>query len=377
MSGWRRHLHTHPELAFEERETAAFVADQLHRLGRYDIHEGVAGTGIMADLAGRPGAPLVALRADMDALPIEESQSHELRSVHPGRMHACGHDGHVAMLLGAAALLAEVTGPQDAGVRLLFQPSEETVGPDGRSGAQRMLDEGVLDGVGSVHAIHLDPSMPVGTARLSSGSAMAGVDTFRGVIKGTGGHGGRPEASVDPIWMLGPVLGVLQSIVSRRVPPLETAVLSVCRLAAGSAANAIPPEVLVEGTIRSFRPEVRNALRVELERAFALTRPLGGDYDLDVRSENPPVLNDPGACAEMAGALMALWPTFTLHDGPYGTLGEDFAFMAERVPAALAMLGCAPPSGPTELHSPDFAIDEGALPLGAAWLAETAHDHHP
>lgn len=370
--GWRRHLHAHPELAFEEHETAAFVAERLRAVGRYEVREAVAGTGVVADLPGRPGAPMVALRADMDALPINENPTRSVRSAHPGRMHACGHDGHMAMLLGAATLLPTLVSPRSAGIRLLFQPSEETVGDDGRSGAQRMVDEGLLDGVRSVHALHLDPTIPVGTARLSSGYTMANVDTFHAVIKGAGGHGARPDATVDPIWMLGPVLGAIQSIVSRRVPPLDPAVLSVCRLEAGSAPNAIPSEVVMEGTIRSFRPEVRAVLREELERAFELSRPLGGDFELRVDMENPAVCNDAGACDELARALMSLWPQFSLLDGPYGTLGEDFAFMAQRVPAAIAMIGCQPPGGPTELHSPDFDIDERALPIGAALLAETA-----
>jgi len=369
---WRRHLHAHPELAFEEHETAAFVVERLQSVGCYEIHEAVAGTGVVADLPGRTGAPMVALRADMDALPINENPARPFRSVHPGRMHACGHDGHIAMLLGAAMLLPTLVSPASAGVRLLFQPSEETVGADGRSGAQRMVDEGALDGVRSVHALHLDPTIPVGAARLSSGYATAHVDTFHAVIKGAGGHGARPDATIDPIWMLGPVLGAIQSIVSRRVSPLDPAVLSVCRLEAGSALNAIPSEVVVEGTIRSFRPEVRAVLRDELERALALTRPLGGDFELRVETENPGVCNDAGACEELAQAARSLWSEFSFLGGPYGMLGEDFSFMAQRVPAAIAMIGCQPLGRAAELHSPDFDIDERALPIGAALLAATA-----
>jgi amidohydrolase len=366
---WRRELHARPELGFDEHETAAFVVERLGSLGGFTVRAGVAGTGVVADLPGPRGAPVLALRADMDALPIQETTEVPFRSQVPGRMHACGHDGHVAMLLGAAAVLAGAEARPASGVRLLFQPCEESVGDDGRSGAERMVAEGALDGVASAFALHLEPSLPLGTVRLASGPVMASVDTFSGSILGAGGHGARPERTVDPVSMLTSVLSALNSIVSRRVPPFEQAVVSVGRLSAGTSANVIPARVDVDGTLRSFTPDVRDLLRTEVERAFSVARALGGDYSLEVRAENPPLVNDPGAVALLRRAVGGLWPEAPIIDEPYGMLSEDFAFVAQVVPAAMAMLGCAP-SRPRELHSPDFDIDERVLGRGVDLLCE-------
>lgn len=364
---WRRHFHAHPELGFEEHDTAAFVVDQLRELRALTVHEGVAGTGVVADLPGRPGAPVIALRADMDALPIDETTDLPFRSRAPGRMHACGHDGHIAMLLGAAFALATDGSNRGIGVRFLFQPCEETVGLDGRTGAQRMIDEGALEGVSSAFALHLEPSLPVGSLRLASGPVMACTEAFRGRIRGSGGHGARPERSADPVRMLAVTLMALHSIVSRRVSPLDSAVVSVCRITAGSAANVLPGIVDLEGTLRSLTPETRDLLRVEVEQAFSAVSALGGSYSLDIRPENPSLVNDAGACRTVAEAARALWTDVTIVEGPYGMLGEDFAFVAQRVPAAMAMLGCAR-AVRRELHTADFDLDERALLLGVALL---------
>ena len=366
---WRQHLHARPELGFEEHETAAFVADTLRALDAFTVREGMGGTGVVADLPGPAGAPIVALRADMDALPIQETADVPFRSQRPGRMHACGHDGHVAMLLGAASALARQAGGPRVGVRLLFQPCEETVGADGRTGAERMVAEGALDGVQRAFALHVDPSLPLGALRLASGPVMACVETFDGTIHGAGGHGARPERSADPVRVLGLTLAALHSIVSRRVSPLDSAVVSVGRVDAGTSANVIPEHVAIQGTLRSFAPEVRDVLRSEVERAFSLAVPLGGSFTLDIRSENPALVNDAGACGTVARAARSLSRDVTIVDGPYGMLGEDFAFIARRVPAAMTMLGCAP-SRASELHAPDFDLDERVLPLGAALLFE-------
>jgi amidohydrolase len=364
---WRRHLHAHPELAFEELETAAYAAERLRSFGPYVVREGVAGTGVVADLPGPAGAPVIALRADMDALSVHETADVSFRSRVPGRMHACGHDGHVAMLLGAAAQLAR--SELRVGVRLLFQPSEETVGPDGRSGAQAMIGEGALDAVHSAFALHLEPSLPTGTIRLTTGPAMACLEVFRGTVRGAGGHGARPERTTDPVWMLAPILTALESIVSRRVSALDAAVLSIGRIAGGTTPNVIPSEIEIEGTLRTFTTEVRDLLRRELESALSISRTLGGDFDLEVRAENPVLDNDPAACAVVTEAIARLWPDMKVLAGPYGLLSEDFGFIAQEVPAALAMIGCAPPTGPVELHSPDFDLDERALMHGVELLS--------
>lgn len=373
MRAWRRHLHARPELAFEEHETSDFIAAELERLGILQVRRGVGGTGVVADLRSGAG-PTVALRADMDALPIEESNSFAFRSRRPGRMHACGHDAHMAMLLGAAGIIQEMfaAGSLAGGVRLIFQPAEEAADAHGRTGAARMLEEGVLEGVDLALALHVNPAEPTGVVQLADGYAMASVDTFEGVIVGRGGHGGYPEQAIDPIWLLAPVLLALHGIVSRRVSPLDTAVVTVGKVMGGSATNVIPDEVVLEGTMRAYDPQTRALLESEVGRAFSLVHSLGGDYRLRVRHESPALRNAPEVNRLFVGALSALQPPVRVQWAPFGMGGEDFAFMAAAVPAAMAFLGCCPADrAPSGLHRPDFDLDERCLPIGAALLAES------
>lgn len=373
LRAWRRHLHARPELAFEEHETSAFVAAELQRLGFLQVRRGVGGTGVVADLRHGAG-PTIALRADMDALPIDERNRFAFRSQTPGRMHACGHDAHTAMLLGAAGILQPLfaQGSLAGGVRLIFQPAEEAADAQGRTGAARMLEEGVLEGVDLAMALHVHPHAPTGVVQLADGYAMASVDTFEAVIVGRGGHGGYPEQSVDPIWLLAPVLVALHGIVSRRVSPLETAVVTVGKVTGGRATNVIPDEVTLEGTMRAYEPRTRALLEAEVERALSLVRSLGGDYRLRVRHESPALRNDPEVNRLFVQALSALGGPTRVQWAPFGMGGEDFAFIAGAVPAAMAFLGCSPPDRtPSGLHTPDFDLDERCLPIGAALLAES------
>ncbi|MEX6428760.1 MAG: M20 metallopeptidase family protein [Ferrimicrobium sp.] len=367
---WRRYLHTIPELAFEEYETAAFIVARLSEMGGFVIREQVGGTGVVADLqVGQ--APKILLRADMDALPVTEVNEENWASRNLGLMHACGHDAHMAMLLGAARLLSELVneGYDDLNVRLLFQPAEEAAGPDGVSGALRTIEDGALADVDASLAMHVEPAHELGVVRLGSGYVMASVDTFTGVIRGVGGHAARPEETVDPFWLLTPVLSAIQGIVGRRISPLESAVVSLCHVMGGDIGNVIPSDVMLEGTMRSFRPEVRERLYQELEAAFDLARDLGGEVDLDIRAESPPLYNDEGVRAKLLTAIASLELGDQILDGPYGLMGEDFAEFAARVPSAMVMLGCAPEVGAASLHSPTFGIDERVLERGAALLA--------
>lgn len=368
---WRRHIHAAPELAFREYETAAFVAAELEAIGGYQIQEGVGGTGVVANLGDGSG-PVVVIRADMDALPLDEQTGAEYASQHAGRMHACGHDGHVAMALGAAYLLRHrleaslMTGT----VRLIFQPAEEAAGDDGRTGAKRMMDEGAFDDVDSAIALHLDPTDSLGVVHIASGYVMASVDTFMATIRGQGGHVGRPERAVDPVRLLVPVLSALQSVVTRCVSPFDPAVVSVGKVSGGTAPNIIPDEVLLEGTMRAYSPDVRALLQSEVWRTAQIAEAMGGNCDIKIIEESPAVRNDPLVCRAMESALDSLrWDTSVV-PGPYGLFGEDFSFVTEKIPAAMAMLGCAPMSGPKNLHTAEFDFDERVLPFGAAYLAE-------
>ncbi|HET7522332.1 MAG TPA: M20 family metallopeptidase [Bacillales bacterium] len=371
---WRRHLHSHPELSFEEYETAEFVAKKLRSLQGADIQTGVAKTGVVATFSSGEG-PVIALRADMDALPITEEAGHAYASKNAGVMHACGHDAHTAILLGAAHLLAEMfeTGECRGTVKLIFQPAEETPDEEGLTGAYRMMEEGVYEDVDVAAALHMCPWKPVGEVQVNDGYSMANVDVFNAEISGTGGHGAYPHLGTDPVWMLGPVLQALHGIVPRKVSPLDPAVISVGSLHAGETSNVIPTAVTMEGTMRSYSPEVRELLASELERAFSVVKQFGGHYKLNVMRGEPALDNNPAVNRLIADTIAGLFPSFKIEHAPFGLGGEDFGHVTKKIPGAMFFLGCALPDGKTrDLHTPFFDIDEACLPVGAAILTETA-----
>lgn len=372
----RRDIHRHPELAFQEQRTAALVADTLHEIGGYTVRSGVGRTGVVAELGGGDG-PTVAIRADMDALPIREASGAAYASIVPGLMHACGHDAHTAILLGVAHLLKErfAAGELRGRVRLLFQPAEECADAEGVSGAPRMIADGAMAGVDSVIALHVSSIDPAGQIIIPPGPLTAAVDTFRAVITASGGHGAYPHEGTDPLWMLVPVLSALYGITSRRVNPLKEAVLSLGQVHGGSASNVIPDEVLLEGTLRSFDPEVRELLLREVERALSVVEPLGGGYRLSIERGYPPSWNDPGVAAVLATVGRELAGEQAVDDRPVpaGMGAEDFAYMGQLAPGAMFMLGAAIGDGVQRAHhTAIFDIDEAVLPLGAAVLAEAA-----
>ncbi|MDA8194920.1 MAG: amidohydrolase [Thermaerobacter sp.] len=370
---WRRAIHQRPELSFQEYETASMVAGILREIPGCLVQTNVAGTtGVVARI-GRGEGPVMALRADMDALPVDEVSTHSFRSQTPGAMHACGHDGHSAILLGVAHMLAEAFAQDEmhGQVILVFQPAEETPDARGQTGAPYLLASGLLEEAEAIVALHLDPEYPVGTVRLNDGPSMAAVDNFRGVILGQGGHGGYPHMGTDPLWMMVPVLQTLYGLVSRRVSPLEPAVVSIGRVAGGTTSNVLPPEVLIEGTMRSYDEKTRYVLMQEVERAFRLVRGLGGEYRLDILRGEPAVKNHPGVNRVLAAVVRDTLGPQAIVTGPFGMGGEDFGFMAEAIPGALFFLGCAPKDGPRSLHAPTFDLNEDCLPVGALLLAET------
>jgi amidohydrolase len=369
LTKWRRAIHRQPELGFDVYHTAELVATVLTELG-LEVQTGVGKTGVVGHLGAGDG-PVIAIRADMDALPIQEENEVEYASQVPGRMHACGHDAHTAMLLGAAALLSRQKLPGQ--IRFLFQPSEEVADEEGISGAPRMIADGALEGVETVIALHVDPSLDTGRICVGDGWVGAAVDTFRVHIIGQGGHGAFPHQAIDPIWLTSHVLYALYAIPSRRVAPLQPAVVSVGIIRGGSADNVIPDAVYLEGTLRSFADGVREQLIQEVEHAMMITQAFGGDYRLEIERGYPATYNDPivaGWLRQVGSDLLGKERVGTEQK----TMGaEDFSYMAKVAKGAMFRLGVKPPgTTPRYLHTSTFDLNEEALPIGAATLAETA-----
>jgi len=366
----RRIIHQKPELGFDLYETAGLVAQTLADLG-VETQTGVGKTGVVARL-GQGRGPAIGIRADMDALPILEQTGVEYASQIPGKMHACGHDAHTAMLLGVAMLLKEVDLPGE--VRLLFQPSEEGFDDEGLSGAPRMIAAGALDGLDAVIALHVDSRLEVGKIRVAPGVAQAAVDDFHLHIHGRGGHAAHPYAGLDPIWLATQVLQALYGIPSRRLNPLRSGVVTVGIVRAGSASNVIPAEAYIEGTLRSHDEKVRLQLREEVEKAASIARTLGGDYRLEFDIGYPPLANDATVAGWLQQVGVDLLGSDKVTDEDMASFGaEDFAYMTAKAPGAMFRLGVKPPVGEYgSLHEATFNLDEDALPVGAAMLAETA-----
>ena len=371
LVGWRRDLHQHPELSFREKRTAALVARTLRDLG-LEVRSGIGRTGVVGLIqGGRPGATVM-LRADMDALPIQEISGAPYASTEPGVMHACGHDGHVAIGLGAATLLARHSAELPGRVLLLFQPAEE-----GDGGAKAMIADGALseplpDGA---FALHLWNAIPVGRVSVQAGPIMAAADVLRITVRGLGGHGAQPHEAVDAIAVSGQVLSALQTIVSRNVDPQETAVLTIGTIHGGTAFNIIAETVELQGTIRTFSPAVRETVLTRLEVLLdGVTSGMGASYEMAVQEVAPAVVNDPtiseiarAAAVQVVGSTAVVW-------FPPLMVSEDFSEYQRQVPACFMLLGSgnAPLGLNSPHHNPRFDFDEGALPIGAALLATAA-----
>ncbi|MBN1178623.1 MAG: amidohydrolase [Anaerolineae bacterium] len=367
LVAWRRDFHMHPELSFQETRTAARVAEVAKGLG-YRVRTGVGRTGVVAERGS--GHPIVALRADMDALPIQEENDVPYASQVLGVMHACGHDAHTAIALGVATLLAQEAFPGT--VRFLFQPAEEKEDAEGLSGAPRMIEDGAMDGVSRVLALHLETGILVGDVGIQIGPASAGVDTFYATLVGRGGHGARPHEVIDPIHIAGHVILALHAVVSRRLRPLDPGVVSIGTINGGQVDNVIPERVMLSGTLRYLTPDVQATIHAEVERALSVARALGGDYELRIDRGYPPMFNHVEATdllRQVAGDLLGTEHVLF----PRPTMGaEDFGYFSAMVPGALFRLGCQAPGDPRQAHSPRFDFDERCLPIGVAIMAEAA-----
>ncbi len=370
MRDIRRHLHRHPELAFAEFATARCIAGHLEKLG-IPCREQVGRTGIVASIgSSAPDAPCVALRADMDALPITEQTGLPFASETPGVMHACGHDGHVAMLLGAAALLKEKEAELPGRVVLIFQPAEE-----GDGGAQGMIDEGAIDGVSMIFAGHIDRLYGLNEIVVQPGLISAFTDEFSIEIRGPGGHGAKPQETSDCIVAAGQLITSLQSIVARETHPCSPAVITVGTIHGGTAANVIASEVALSGTLRTTSPETRAACRDSLKR---MTRALEELHRVTTSftfvEGYPPVINDPDAARIAMEVAAQIVGQDKVKGQPQPSLGgEDFSFFLQRIPGCLVRFGAKHTTlHDAPAHSPRFDFDEAVLATGAQFLAQAA-----
>jgi len=371
----RREIHRFPELGYREEKTSRLVAEQLEKLG-IRFRTGIARTGIIAEIGGGDGGT-VALRADMDALPISEATGLPFASENPGVMHACGHDAHIAMLLGAARLLKEAH--FRGTVRLLFQPSEEDNAddPDGHSGARRMLLEGALGGVDWALGLHQAPMLPTGTISLREGPILAAADHFEIVVHGHAAHAGvNPEAGTDAVVIAAELVGHLQTIVSRQTGPTEQAVVSVGTVHGGSSYNIIADRVTLTGTTRALDDRIYNQ---NIDRIRKTCRGLeqihDARVDFNILHAVPVTCNHPAVTAAARRAAAKIFPAAGIIAVPPLLGGEDFAYFATEVPSCFALLGTLKAGQPpSSLHHPKMVLDETALPFGAAFLAQAALD---
>lgn len=369
---WRRHLHQNPELSFEEYETVQFVKGKLEKLN-FEIDYPVAKTGLVATLKGDVEGPTVALRADMDALPIQEDNDAEYKSTVKGVGHLCGHDAHTAILLGVAHIISEQ--PLKKGnIKLLFQPAEE-----GYGGGQVMVKEGVLKNpdVDVVAGLHVHPTIKTGETSITEGFATACTDSFDIKIIGKGGHAAHPHLSIDPIAISSTVIASLQQIVSRNIDPLENIVLTIGKIEGGFARNVIAPEVRMEGTVRLLNPELRPKVKETMhEYLNGVTRGMGASYEMEYTYGYPSVYNEPSLIPTLRSTVDKILGKGQLLDVNPSMGGEDFSYFAREVPGVFFRLGT---NGGEDTaypnHHPKFNVDEDALPYGAAILSQFAYDY--
>lgn len=364
LVAWRRRFHEHPELAFEEVESQAFILAELSAMGLSP--RTVAKTGVVVDIGS---APFVLIRADMDALPVEEPDTFPFHSRNPGVMHACGHDGHMAIALGSAALLAARQGPNRAGFRVIFQPSEERH----PGGAPAMIRDGVLEGVSRVIGCHIRPALAVGQVGAGEGAQSANSDRFTVTIVGRGGHGSTPQLTIDPVPVAAEAVLAVQSIVSRRVPPAQPAVVTVAMLAAGTAPNVIADRASFQGTVRTFDPEVRDLVERSLaEVCQGVAAAHGAKAEVEYRRGYPSLMNAPAETRALKAVAEAMLGADAWTVEPRRMGGEDFAFYQVERPGVFWSLGAALEGFAAAGHSNRFAFNEDALPVGVAVMTAGA-----
>jgi len=375
MTEWRRDIHQHPELKFEENRTADLVAAKLEEFG-IEIHRGLAKTGVVGTISNGDG-PSIGLRADMDALPLEEKNTFKHASSNPGKMHACGHDGHTAMLLGAAKHLASSKNFKGT-VNFIFQPAEE-----GGGGGELMIKEGLFEmfPIDSVYGLHNWPGMPAGIFGVGSGPIMASVDTFDLTINGRGGHAAMPDQCIDPIVIASQVVTALQTIPSRNTHPVDSVVISVTQIHAGDAYNVIPDSVQMHGTVRTFQPETRKEISSSMLRvAEGVCAAYGGTCELNYMSGYPATINSVAETEISAKAVVDLLGEENIIRNPTPSMGgEDFSYMLEARPGCYVWLGIGPGKGEggCMLHSSRYDFNDDVLPIGASYWVKLVENELP
>lgn len=368
---WRREFHRIPETALEEVKTASAIAEKLCAWG-LEVHTGVGGTGVVGILRGKEEGKTLGIRADIDALPVTEETNLPFASIHPGKMHACGHDGHIAIALGTAYLLTRIRKQLRGTVVFFFQPAEETL-----NGAEKMLSNDLLremklDGV---VGLHIWPDLPLGKIAVRGGAVMAAVDRFTVKILGKGGHGAIPQKSVDPIPVASEAVLALQRIVSREVDPLKPAVVTVARIQGGTTFNVIPSEVELEGTVRTFDPDVRSLVAQRMEEILhGVTSGSRASYTLEYERGIPAIHNDAKVAAWIQGVLAkSLGEDSVVTDLPPSMGGDDFALFLEKAPGVYMFLGTNSEENPMyPLHHGNYSLDERVLPIGTRVFCELA-----
>ena len=375
MTEWRRDIHQRPELKFEENCTADLVAAKLKEFG-IEIHRGLAKTGVVGTINNGDG-PSIGLRADMDALPLEENNTFKHASRNPGKMHACGHDGHTAMLLGAAKYLASSKNFKGT-VNFIFQPAEE-----GGGGGELMIKEGLFEmfPVDSVYGLHNWPGMPAGIFGVGSGPIMASVDTFDLTINGRGGHAAMPDQCIDPIIIASQVVSALQTIPSRNTHPVDSLVISVTKIHAGDAYNVIPDSVQMHGTVRTFQPETRKEIPSSMLRVTeGVCAAYGGTCELNYMSGYPATINSVAETEISAKAVVDLFGEENIIRNPTPSMGgEDFSYMLEARPGCYVWLGIGPGKGEggCMLHSSRYDFNDDILPIGASYWVKLVENELP
>ena len=365
MTEWRRHLHAHPEIAFEEHETAAFVAARLEEWG-IEARRGMAGTGVVGTLKAGEG-PAIGLRADMDALAIHEANAFAHRSIHSGCMHACGHDGHMAMLLGAARYLAESKRFHGA-VYFIFQPAEENAG-----GGRVMVEQGLFDEfpMTAIYGMHNWPGLPTGRFAVRSGSVMAAFDIFEITIVGKGAHAAMPHLGVDPVVAASAIVTGLQTIASRSTDPLDAAVVTVTQFQAGDTWNVIPERAVLRGTARALSPKVQDDIEHSIHRIVeGIAAAHGAGARVHYERRYPPTINDAAETENAAAAAALVVGKKKVERNRKPSMGsEDFAFMLEKKAGSYMWIGNGGEEGGCVLHNPRYDFNDAILPLGASYWA--------
>ncbi len=378
MTEWRREMHMHPETAFEEEWTSAFIKERLETFGMDEIHTGIAKTGIVAVLRGQgTSGDAVGLRADFDALDILELNDVPYKSQNPGKMHACGHDGHTAMLLGAAKYMAE-TRNFDGTVYFIFQPAEENEG-----GGRVMVEEGLFERfpMGAVYGMHNSPSLPVGQVSMGPGPMMAGYDIFEIAIDGYGTHAARPHQGVDPVVVQAQIVLALQTIASRQSDAIDSVVLSITQVHGGDTYNVIPQQVVLKGTVRSFKPEMQDLVEERMTKLCnSIAEAYGATVKVHYERRYPPTVNDPEHttfCADVAAGLAGRENVTTDARPVMGS--EDFSFMLQQKPGCYIRMGNGAPGekGSVVVHNPRYDFNDEALPWGASYWAQLAEKALP